>query len=167
MKCPYCGELDDHVVDYRLVRDGLAIRRRRECQSCKKRFTTYEYIERSPLLIIKRNGNRENYQREKLLKGIRDACHKRVISADSIDNLVDDIEAEIFSLGMSEVPSIKIGVIVMDYLRKLDEVAYVRFASVYREFKDVEEFKEILVELNNLKQLEALREAQLPIVKEE
>ncbi len=163
MRCPYCGALEDRVVDSRMIRDGRAIRRRRECTACGKRFTTYEYIESSPILVVKRDGRREEFQREKLLHGIRAACHKRAVSAEEIENTVERIVGEILALGKSEISSLEIGEIVMRHLRRLDEVAYVRFASVYRKFKDVEEFEQILHELEVLKRRDALKDAQLPI----
>ncbi len=163
MKCPYCGSLEDKVVDSRSVREGAAIRRRRECLECGKRFTTYEYIEHSPVLVIKRDGKRDEFQRDKLLNGIIASCHKRPVSAEQIEEAVDRIEGEILTMGKTEISSIEIGEIVMKFLRTLDEVAYVRFASVYREFRDVDEFEEILDELETLRQREALKDAQLPI----
>ena len=166
MKCPFCGSLDDKVIDSRTIRDGKVIRRRRECLSCGKRFTTYEYIEQSPLLVIKRDGSREEFQREKLVRGIRIACRKRPVSAEKIEQLVDKIESEILAMGVSEISSLKIGELVMQNLRKLDEVAYVRFASVYREFKDIEEFQQLLEELEKIRKWEALKDAQLPLTGE-
>ncbi len=167
MRCPFCGSLEDKVVDSRLVRDGRAIRRRRECLACGRRFTTYEYIEQSPILVIKRDGRREQYQREKLVRGIKEACHKRPVSAEQIEELVDKIEGEIFARGVSEISSLDIGEIVMKYLHTLDEVAYVRFASVYRKFKDIAEFEDILREVERLREAEALKEAQLPMFDDE
>ena len=167
MRCPFCGSLEDRVVDSRLVRDGRAIRRRRECLACGRRFTTYEYIEKFPILVVKRDGKREQYQREKLVRGIKEACHKRPISAEQIEELVDKIESEIFARGVSEISSLEIGEIVMNYLHTLDEVAYVRFASVYRKFKDIDEFEDILREVEKLREREALREAQLPIFEQD
>lgn len=167
MRCPYCGSQEDRVVDTRSVRDGEAIRRRRECANCGKRFTTYEYIERSPILVVKRDGKREEFQREKLAHGIREACHKRPISAQEIESTVERIVGEILAMSKPEVLSIEIGEIVMKHLRTLDEVAYVRFASIYREFKDVEEFEETLAELERLRSAEILREAQLPMFHDE
>ncbi|RKZ34634.1 transcriptional regulator NrdR [bacterium] len=167
MKCPFCNSLEDKVVDSRLVRDGKAIRRRRECLECGQRYTTYEYIEQSPILVIKRDGRREEFQREKLLNGIRQACHKRPVPAEQVEEIVDKIEAEILARGENEISSVDIGIIVMKYLHTLDEVAYVRFASVYREFKDVEEFEDILKEVERLRNLEAVKNAQLPIFEDE
>ncbi|MCD6594460.1 transcriptional repressor NrdR [bacterium] len=167
MRCPFCNSLEDKVVDSRLVKDGKVIRRRRECFDCGKRFTTYEYIEQSPILVIKRDGKREEFQRDKLLNGLREACHKRPVPAEDIENIVDKIESEILVNGKKEIFSVEIGKIVMKYLRTLDEVAYVRFASVYREFKDVEEFEDILGELDRLRQLEALKGSELPFFDDE
>ena len=167
MRCPFCGSLEDRVVDSRLIRDGTVIRRRRECLSCGRRFTTYEYIEHSPLLVVKRDGRREQYQREKLVKGIKEACHKRPVSAEQIEELVDKIEGEIFARGVPEISSLEIGEIVMNHLHTLDEVAYVRFASVYRKFRDIAEFEDILREVERLREAEALKDAQLPIFDDE
>ena len=164
MRCPFCGSLEDKVVDSRLVKDGKVIRRRRECLDCGKRFTTYEYIEQSPILVIKRDGKREEFQRDKLVNGLREACHKRPVPAEDIEEIADKIESEILASGVKEISSIEIGKIVMKYLRTLDEVAYVRFASVYRKFKDVEEFEDILTELERLRQLEALKGSELPFL---
>ena len=167
MKCPYCSSLSDKVVDSRSVKDGEATRRRRECLECGRRFTTYEYIECSPILVIKRDSKREEFHREKLAHGIREACHKRPVPAIEIENTIEKIISEIFALETSEVSSVQIGEIVMNHLSNLDEVAYVRFASVYREFKDVEEFEHILIELERLRKLEALKDARLPIFEED
>ncbi len=163
MKCPYCNAVEDKVVDSRSTKDGSAIRRRRECLSCKRRFTTYEYIETVPILVVKRDGKREEFARSKLERGIVASCHKRPVSADQIEQIVDRIEQEILSSEKSEIASVEIGDIVMRYLRNLDEVAYVRFASVYREFRDVGEFERILTELEKIKEREALKDAQLPL----
>ena len=131
MKCPYCGNENTKVIDSRPTEEG-AIRRRRQCESCAKRFTTYE----------KKDDNREPYDREKIVAGIVRSCHKRPVSLAQINQMVDEIETQIFNSGEKEIPTTKIGMIVMDKLKKLDEVAYVRFASVYREFKDVNTFLE-------------------------
>jgi len=147
MKCPYCGFEQDKVVDSRSSREGRAVRRRRECLQCEKRFTTYEYIESVPLTIIKNDQRREPFEREKLLRGITYACTKRPISTKDIDAIVDKVEDSITKLSKTEVPSGEIGKIVMDELARLDDVAYVRFASVYRKFKDREQF---LAEINDL-----------------
>ena len=140
MKCPFCGCIDTKVLDSRPNEDRTAIRRRRECEKCKKRFTTYEKIETIPLIVIKKDNNRETYDRTKIERGILRACYKRPVSAERIERLMDEIENEIFALGTSEVKSNVIGEIVMDKIKEVDQVAYVRFASVYREFKDVNTF---------------------------
>ena len=139
MKCPYCGSADSRVVDTREVGDG--IRRRRECQACKQRYTTYEQVARVNLLVIKRDGRREPFNRQKLFEGIRQACAKRPISTEIIDQMVTGIESDLYVLGKSEVPSRVIGEMVMRRLREVDGVAYVRFASVYRSFADLETLK--------------------------
>ncbi len=141
LKCPYCGNENTKVIDSRPTEEG-AIRRRRQCESCAKRFTTYEKIEMMPIIVIKKDDNREPYDREKIVAGIVRSCHKRPVSLAQINQMVDEIETQIFNSGEKEIPTTKIGMIVMDKLKKLDEVAYVRFASVYREFKDVNTFLE-------------------------
>ncbi len=140
MKCPYCGNLDTRVLDSRPNEDNTAIRRRRVCEQCDRRFTTYEKLETIPLIVIKKDNNREAYDRHKIETGVLRACYKRPVSAERIEQLVDDIENEIFSRGVSEMKSADIGEIVMDRIKEVDQVAYVRFASVYREFKDVNTF---------------------------
>jgi transcriptional repressor NrdR len=140
MKCPYCGHEEDKVVDSRSSKEGQAVRRRRECLKCGKRFTTYEYVETVPLTIVKNDERREPFEREKLLHGILSACTKRPVSRERIDEIVDKIENAVQKLSKTEVPSSEIGKMVMDELYKIDEVAYVRFASVYRKFKDKGEF---------------------------
>ena len=140
MKCPFCGETDSKVIDSRPAEDGSSIRRRRQCNGCKKRFTTYEKVETIPLIVIKKDNNREPYDRQKIVSGILRSCHKRPISADQINRLVDEVETEIFNREEREIPAQEIGEIVMNRLKDLDAVAYVRFASVYREFKDVNTF---------------------------
>jgi transcriptional repressor NrdR len=149
MKCPYCGHEEDKVVDSRSSKEGQAVRRRRECLKCEKRFTTYEYVETVPLAIIKNDERREPYEREKLLRGILSACKKRPISRERIDALVDKIEDRIQKLSKTEIPSSEIGKLVMEELYTMDDVAYVRFASVYRKFKDKGEF------VNEVKELDA------------
>mgnify|MGYP000900721136 FL=1 len=139
MKCPYCGSLDSRVLDTREVGEG--IRRRRECQGCNQRFTTYEQVAKVNLLVIKRDGRREPFDRQKLFDGILNACTKRPISSDAIDQLVSAVETNLYNLGKAEVPSRVIGEMVIERLRDLDEVAYVRFASVYRSFSDLEALK--------------------------
>lgn len=140
MKCPFCGKDNTRVIDSRPADDGNTIRRRRQCDKCLKRFTTYEKVEAIPLVVIKKDNNRESYDRSKIEAGVYRSCHKRPISVEQIDALVDEIESAIFNLEEKEVPSSVIGEIVMDKLREMDAVAYVRFASVYREFKDVNTF---------------------------
>ena len=140
MKCPYCGGEEDKVVDSRAVQEGRAIRRRRECTSCEERFTTYEYIEIEGLTIRKSDDRREQYDRQKLKRGIELATNKRPVSQKQIENIVIDIENSLFNLSKMEVQSQVIGEMIMERLRELDEVAYVRFASVYRKFRDKEEF---------------------------
>ena len=139
MKCPYCGIENTRVIDSRPT-DDSSIRRRRQCDECGKRFTTYEKVETLPLIVVKKDNNREPYDREKIVAGIVRSCHKRPISMTQINDMVDDIEGQIFNMGEKEIPTTTIGSIVMDKLKDLDEVAYVRFASVYREFKDVNTF---------------------------
>ncbi len=140
MKCPYCNHPDTRVIDSRPAEDGSAIRRRRSCDECGKRFTTYEKVETIPIIIIKKDNNREQYNRSKIERGIIRACYKRPVSAEAIQKTVERIEIKIFNLEAKEVSSTDVGEIVMDELKELDEVAYVRFASVYREFKDVNTF---------------------------
>ena len=140
MRCPYCGADDSKVIDSRPTEDGEKIRRRRECLSCKKRFTTYEKVETIPLIVIKKDNTREQYDRSKIEGGVLRACHKRPISVNQINQLVDEVETEIFNREEKEIPSSLIGELVMDKLKDLEAVAYVRFASVYREFKDVNTF---------------------------
>lgn len=140
MKCPYCNKENTRVIDSRPAEDGLSIRRRRECDECGKRFTTYEKIETIPLVVIKKDNTRELYDRGKIEAGVLSSCHKRPISVTQITHLVDEVETAIYNLEDKEVPSTLIGQMVMDKLRDLDAVAYVRFASVYREFKDVNTF---------------------------
>ncbi len=140
MKCPFCNAEDTRVIDSRPADDNTAIRRRRMCETCGKRFTTYEKLETMPLMVIKKDQSRVPYDRAKIEAGIVSSCHKRPISTATINKMVDEIENEVFSLGDKEVPSAKIGEIVMDKLKSVDQVAYVRFASVYREFKDVSTF---------------------------
>lgn len=140
MKCPFCGSDNTRVIDSRPADDNTSIRRRRLCDDCGKRFTTYEKVETIPLIIIKKDNNREQYDRSKIEAGVLRACHKRPISAAQINHLVDEVETEIFNREEKEISSTLIGEIVMDKIKDLDSVAYVRFASVYREFKDVDSF---------------------------
>ncbi|MGH7610298.1 MAG: transcriptional regulator NrdR [Candidatus Dormibacteria bacterium] len=141
MRCPYCNHNDLRVVDSRDSETGEAIRRRRACNSCGKRFTTYERIESIPFYIVKKDGRREDFDRAKLFQGLMNACKKRDISPSRISQMVEDIEAELRGQGQSELPSVAVGELVMEHLRKLDDVAYVRFASVYRSFRDVSEVR--------------------------
>lgn len=140
MKCPFCNHNEDRVIDSRETSEGTAIRRRRECTACNKRFTTYEYVEKTPLMVIKKDNRREPFIREKILSGIRSACQKRPISTEKIEDLVGEIETEIQKKFDQEVDSRFIGELVMEKLSKIDDVAYVRFASVYRQFKDINQF---------------------------
>jgi transcriptional repressor NrdR len=140
MRCPNCGHLEDRVIDSRSTKEGRAIRRRRECIGCGNRFTTYEYVENASVAVVKRDGKREPFSREKIVAGISRACEKRPISLNQIEEIVERIEGDIQRRAPGELPSREIGEKVMEELQKLDEVAYVRFASVYRHFKDVNEF---------------------------
>lgn len=147
MKCPYCAKDDTRVIDSRPSEDNYAIKRRRECDHCKKRFTTYERIEAIPLVVIKKDNSRELYDRTKIESGVFRSCHKRPVPVEVMNRLVDDIETAIFNKGIKEIKSSEIGEIVMKALKDVDQVAYVRFASVYREFKDVKTFMEELEKL--------------------
>ena len=144
MKCPYCNNPDTRVIDSRPAEDGSSIRRRRSCDVCGKRFTTYEKVETIPLTVIKKDNTREQYDRRKVENGVVRACYKRPVATADIQKVVDRIERKVFSLEEKEIPSSAIGEAVMDELKALDEVAYVRFASVYREFKDVSTFMDEL-----------------------
>jgi len=144
MKCPFCGKENTRVIDSRPADDNCSIRRRRQCDECSKRFTTYEKVETIPLVVIKKDNIREPYDRAKIESGVFRSCHKRPISVAQITALVDEVETTVFSMEEKEIPSFKIGEIVMDKLKNLDPVAYVRFASVYREFKDVNTFMDEL-----------------------
>lgn len=147
MKCPYCNHEDQKVIDSRPVDDLNAIRRRRQCESCGRRFTTFERVETIPLMIVKKDDTREPYNRAKIEKGVLSACHKRPVSVEDINRMIDDIEAELYQMDSKEVPSTIVGELVMDKLKELDEVAYVRFSSVYREFTDVHTFMKELEKL--------------------
>ncbi len=144
MKCPFCGHENTRVIDSRPAEDNSSIRRRRVCDECDKRFTTYEKVETIPLIVIKKDNNRETYDRSKIEAGVLRACHKRPISANQINKLVDEVETEVFNREEKEIPSQVIGELVMNKLKDLEAVAYVRFASVYREFKDINTFMEEL-----------------------
>ncbi|EOS32697.1 MAG: transcriptional regulator NrdR [Kineothrix sp.] len=144
MKCPFCGHDNTRVIDSRPAEDNNSIRRRRVCDECDKRFTTYEKIETIPLIIIKKDNNRETYDRSKIEAGVLRACHKRPVSAGQIDKLVEEVETEIFNMEEREISTQDIGEMVMNKLKDMDAVAYVRFASVYREFKDINTFMDEL-----------------------
>ncbi|KZL94407.1 transcriptional regulator NrdR [Clostridium magnum] len=147
MKCPYCSYAESKVVDSRSTEDDMSIRRRRECLKCNKRYTTYEKVENVPILVIKKNMNREYFDRTKIINGLIKACQKRPVSRQQIENVADDIEKKINNQMLTEVDSEYIGELIMENLRLLDEVSYVRFASVYRQFKDINTFME---EIKNL-----------------
>ena len=144
MKCPFCGHDNTRVIDSRPADENNSIRRRRVCDECSRRFTTYEKVETIPLIVIKKDDNRETYDRSKIEAGVLRACHKRPVSANQITGLVDDVETEVFNRGEKEISSRVIGELVMDRLKSLDAVAYVRFASVYREIKDINTFMDEL-----------------------
>lgn len=152
MRCIYCGDTDSKVVDSRSTDDCSSIRRRRECLACGKRFTTYEKIESVPIIVVKKDKSRQSFDREKLERGILNACASRPVPLQTIDSLIDEIESSLHSTLQREVASEKIGEMVMDRLRDIDEVAYVRFASVYKKFKDIETFQEELAKLSKNKE---------------
>jgi len=156
MKCPFCSEINNKVIDSRLSKDGRTIRRRRECIECGRRFTTYEKLEDVLPMIVKKDGRREPFSREKIISGIRSACQKRPVSATKIEDFVDNLELHFQELGKKEIESKEIGERVIEMLREWDEVAYVRFASVYRQFKDIKEF---MAELEDI--LKSKKEADL------
>ncbi|MBQ9973925.1 MAG: transcriptional regulator NrdR [Oscillospiraceae bacterium] len=147
MKCPFCGHLESKVVDSRPAEEGASIRRRRECLECRKRFTTYETVESLPLVVIKKGGNRQTFDKTKLLNGMIRACEKRPVAYDTLQKYADEIEQELQNSLERETSTERIGELVMERLKKVDEVAYVRFASVYRQFKDINTF---MAELNKL-----------------
>ncbi len=147
MKCPFCGTLDNRVIDSRLSQAGEVTRRRRECEGCRRRYTTYERVEQVLPYVIKKDGRREPFDRMKILAGLRRACEKRPVSAERLEGLVDQIEREMVETGDKEVSSTTVGERIMDALRDLDQVAYVRFASVYRSFKDIHEFMDELSDM--------------------
>ena len=154
MHCPFCGHPHSKVTDSRVVESG--IRRRRECQSCELRFTTYERVQAAPLMVSKQDNRREEFNREKLISGIRKACTKRPVASRTVDKMVEDIEAELQHLGNAEVSTTVLGTMVMERLRELDRVAYIRYASVYRAFQDIESFEEAVRDLRD--------DAQLPLL---
>jgi transcriptional repressor NrdR len=147
MKCPYCRELENKVIDSRMTKEGNAVRRRRECIGCNHRFTTYERVEEVPLVLIKKDGRRETFDRNKVLAGMQRACEKRDISMNTLEESVDELERELQEMGEKEIPSSVVGSRIMTILHELDDVAYVRFASVYREFKDINDFMSELKDL--------------------
>ena len=147
MRCPFCQHADSDVIDTRKLNGGESIRRRRKCAACGKRFTTYERVESVSLTVVKKNGEREPYDREKLMRGVQTACYRRPISAQQREALANDVEAELMALDEQEVPSSVIGDLVMRHLREVDEVAYIRFASVYRSFADIGKLREAMDEL--------------------
>jgi transcriptional repressor NrdR len=147
MKCPFCGHLEDKVVDSREGKDGLVIRRRRECLSCARRFTSYERIDEIPYMVVKKDGTREPYDRNKVLGGLRKACEKRPVSPAALEAVADEIEQMLQETPEREIPTARIGEKVSERLRELDKVAYVRFASVYRQFEDVDQFMKVLNDL--------------------
>ncbi len=147
MKCPFCGYLESRVVDSRPADEGERIRRRRECLSCLKRFTTYEMVETLPIIVVKKDKSREPFERNKLLNGLLRACEKRPVSLDALEHIVDEIESELLNSLEREVTSLKIGELTMEKLKMVDEIAYVRFASVYRQFADVNSFMEEITRL--------------------
>ncbi|MDO5028372.1 MAG: transcriptional regulator NrdR [Bacillota bacterium] len=149
MKCPFCGYHDSKVIDSRPTEENTTIRRRRECLDCKKRFTTYEKIERVPIVIVKKDGTRQSYDRNKILNGLIRACEKRPVALSTLEEAVNNIEKTVYNSMSKEISSMEIGNLVMDQLKKIDQVAYVRFASVYREFKDIDTF---------MKELESIKE---------
>jgi transcriptional repressor NrdR len=151
MKCPFCSFNEDKVVDSREITEGTAIRRRRECLNCGKRFTTYEYVEKTPLMVIKKDGRREAFSRQKMLGGLLKACEKRSISMERLEKIVAEIEVEIQKKYDQEVDSTNIGELVMEKLAAIDDVAYVRFASVYRQFKDINQFMREMRDVLNKK----------------
>jgi transcriptional repressor NrdR len=147
MRCPTCQHNGTKVLDSRPVHSGRSIRRRRECESCSYRFTTFETVEQTPLIIVKKGGEREEFSREKILRGLIKACEKRPVPLETLENIVDNIEKELRNSGASEISSTSVGERVMEHLSRTDEVAYVRFASVYRQFKDINVFIQELKEL--------------------
>lgn len=163
MKCPYCDFQDSKVIDSRSINGG--VRRRRECLHCKSRFTTHERLQANSFLVLKKDGRREEFSRDKLIKGIHKACTKRSIASETIERMVDRIESELHRAGKIEINSTKIGGLVMDHLKELDRIAYIRFASVYRQFADVEHFKQEVDAL--VRSGERVPAAQLPLIPKE
>ena len=166
MKCPSCGFLDSKVIDSRDIADG--IRRRRQCEKCSYRFTTYEKLQLGDIYVIKKDQRREEFDKEKVLRGLRKACEKRPLPAGAVDKIADDIEAQLYSLGKREVPGYLIGDMVMEHLKELDNIAYIRFASVYRKFTDITELKEAVDRLaQNDGQQKYFNNGQLPLLAED
>jgi len=163
MRCPECDATENRVVDTRASRGGRAVRRRRECTVCGSRFTTYEYVEERPIQVLKRSGAVEEFDRGKLLASVRVACAKRPVSASQMEQLVDAIEDELSREAGVEIPSVRLGALVMDLLRPLDRVAYVRFASVYRNFQDAGEFQDFVDEMAAAQEREELRRNQVEL----
>ncbi len=147
MRCLFCGHLESKVIDSRSTEQGTTIRRRRECLECGKRFTTYEKIETIPMIVIKKDGTRETFDRDKVLNGILRACEKRPVSLSDIEKLIDDMESKLYNMLEREVTSERVGEMVMERLKELDDIAYVRFASVYRQFKDINSFMDELAKI--------------------
>jgi len=163
MRCPECDATENRVVDTRASRGGRAVRRRRECTVCGSRFTTYEYVEERPIQVLKRSGAVEEFDRGKLLQSVRVACAKRPVSASQMEQLVDAIEDELSKEAGVEVPTVRLGALVMDQLRPIDRVAYVRFASVYRNFQDAGEFQDFVDEMAAAQEREELRRNQVEL----
>lgn len=165
MRCPECDATENRVVDTRTSRGGRAVRRRRECLVCETRFTTYEYVEERPVQVLKRDGSAQEFDREKVLHSLKIACAKRPVSAATMERLVEEIEEAISRRAGVEVPSEQIGELVMDALRPMDRVAYVRYASVYRNFQDIGEFQEFVdeLEVRQRQELQALNQVELPL----
>jgi transcriptional repressor NrdR len=164
MRCPVCSHEESKVLDSRPVLDGRAIRRRRECLKCERRFTTYERADLAPLMVVKRDGRREPFDRAKVLGGVTRACGKRPLSMDALEVLVDDVDRELRQMGNQEVPSSLIGELVMDRLRRLDDVAYVRFASEHRRFRDLDSITEEIETLKERKRREDALRDQVPLI---
>ena len=163
MKCPFCGELDNKVIDSRVSKDGTVIRRRRECIDCSRRFTTYEHIEEIPIMIVKKDGRREVFNRDKVRSGMRRACQKLDISMNAIEDFIDELERDLRETGEKEIPSRVVGEKVMSKLHNLSDIAYVRFASVYRSFQDVSEFRDEIERLEQGPTPEERRQ-QMPLL---
>lgn len=165
MRCPQCDSTENRVVDTRTSRGGRAVRRRRECSACSERFTTYEYVEERPIQVLKRTGAAEDFDRSKLVRAVKLACAKRPVSHSEVERIADEVEEEISREAGVEVPSKVIGELVMEQLKPLDRVAYVRFASVYRNFQDADEFQEFVDEMNEKgrRELERKHQAELPL----